>query len=338
MPDPVVPDLVVPGPVRPGDQVRVVAPSLSRAVVDRALWPLIEDRFAAIGLRLTYGEHVDEDDRSGSGPVAGRVADLHAAFADPDVAMVITVLGGYSSNEVLPFLDWDLFRRNPKTFCGYSDITALNAALLARSGLVSFSGPHWSTFGMRDHAEQTLTWFRQLVLEQAEVSVDPAQGWTDDAWFLDQDDRTVHPGEGWWPLQPGVAAGRIVGTNLCTLNLLQGGAFMPSLDGALLVLEDDEESAPETFARDLTSLLQLPDAGGVVGLVIGRFQRASRMTRERLAAIVTGQPALTGKPVLAGVDVGHTSPMASVPVGGRGQVDVPEPGESRRGSFTVRVR
>ncbi len=331
-------DLVVPPRVRPGDQVRVVAPSLSRAVVDRALWPLIRQRLGSMGLRVTFGRHVDADDGSGSGAVAGRVADLHEAFEDPDVAMVLTVLGGFSSNELLPHLDWDLFRRHPTTFCGYSDITALNAAMLARSGLVTFSGPHWSTFGMRDHLEQTLMWFRQVVVGQAEVSVEPAAEWTDDAWFLDQDDRTVHPGEGWWPLQPGVAAGRIVGTNLCTLNLLQGGPFMPSLDGALLVLEDDEESHPATFARDLTSLLQLPDAGRITGLVVGRFQRASGMTRERLAAIVAGQPALVGKPVLAGVDVGHTSPMASIPIGGRGRIDVPEPDESRRGSFTVAVR
>jgi muramoyltetrapeptide carboxypeptidase len=334
----VQPEPVTPRQVRPGDLVRVVAPSLSRTVIDRALWPLIESRFAELGLRLSYGAHVDEDDGSGSAPVAHRVADLHDAFADPEVALVITVIGGYSSNELLPSLDWELVRSNPKAFCGYSDITALQAAMLARAGLVTFSGPHWSTFGMRDHLEQTVDWFRRQVLGHAEIPVGPSSGWTDDAWFADQDDRTVHPNAGWWPLQPGTAAGRVVGTNLCTLNLLQGTGFMPSLDGALLVLEDDDEGHPATFARDLTSLLQLPDADGVTGLVVGRFQRASGMTPDRLAAIVAGQPALAGKPVLADVDVGHTSPMATVPIGGRARIDVPEPGSTRRGSFTVAVR
>jgi muramoyltetrapeptide carboxypeptidase LdcA involved in peptidoglycan recycling len=64
-------------------------------------------------------------------------------------------------------------------------------------------------------------------------------------------------------LRPGQAGGRIIGGNLCTLNLLQGTEYMPSLDGALLMVEDDEVSDAVTFARNLTSLLQLPDAIGV---------------------------------------------------------------------------
>jgi muramoyltetrapeptide carboxypeptidase len=98
-----------------------------------------------------------------------------------------------------------------------------------------------------------------------------AREWTDDAWFLDRDDRHPQPNAGWWPLRPGRAKGRIVGGNLCTLNLLQGTPWMPSLEDALLVIEDDFESQPHAFVRNLTSLLQLPDAAGVRGLVIGRL-------------------------------------------------------------------
>jgi len=311
-----------PGPAVPrklhrGDTLRVVAPACSRQFVaefDHSA--VIDVRFAALGLRLTFGDHVDERDDFQSSPVASRVADLHAAFADPDVAGILTVIGGFNSNELLPHLDWDLITANPKVFCGYSDITALQNAILARAGLVTYSGPHWSSFGMRDHFEQTERWFAEALFGGTPIELRPAEIWTDDLWFADQDNRTVRPNEGWWPLRPGQAAGRIIGGNLCTLNLLQGTEYMPSLAGSLLMVEDDAASDADAFARNLTSLLQLPGAGGVQGLVIGRFQEASGVTRSLLEQIIARQDRLAGLPVLGNVDFGHTNPLATFPIGG----------------------
>ncbi|SDI96878.1 Muramoyltetrapeptide carboxypeptidase LdcA (peptidoglycan recycling) [Frankineae bacterium MT45] len=319
-------ELVFPPKLRPGDHVRVIAPSRSRALVnEHDHSAVIDARFADLGLRLSYGEHVDERDGFESSSIESRIQDLHAAFADPDVHAILTVIGGFNCNELLPYVDWPLIAANPKIFCGYSDITALNNAILARTGLVTYSGPHWSSFGMTEHFDQTLRWFRAALFDDEPIEVFPAEAWTDDLWFLDQDHRDVLGGDGWWELQPGQASGRIVGGNLCTLNLLQGGASMPSLEGALLMLEDDLESNGPTFARDLTSLLQLPDAAGVRGLVIGRFQQSSAVTRSQLSEIIARQPALRGKPVLANADFGHTSPQLTLPIGGQASLSVGSP-------------
>jgi muramoyltetrapeptide carboxypeptidase len=304
--------------LRRGDMVRVVAPALSRAVVlefDHS--DVIEARFADLGLRLSFGEHVDERDGFASSSISARVHDLHAAFADPDVGAVMTVIGGHNSNELLPYLDWELIASNPKILCGYSDITALQDAILARSGLVTYSGPHWSSFGMRDHFEQTLQWFIAALFDSAPIELYPSLSWTDDEWFRDQDSRELLDNEGWWAIQDGDGSGRILGGNLCTLNLLQGTPFMPSLDGCLLMIEDDFETGPAQFARDLTSLLQQPDATGIQGLIIGRFQRASGITRSLLERIVERQPVLATVPILANTDFGHTSPLATLPIGGQ---------------------
>jgi muramoyltetrapeptide carboxypeptidase LdcA involved in peptidoglycan recycling len=295
-----------------------VAPALSRRfVTEHDHSGLAETRFAALGLRLTFGDHVDERDDFDSSSVASRVADLHAAFADPEVAGILSVIGGDNSNEPLPHLDWDLIAANPKIFCGYSDITAVQNAILARTGLVTYSGPHWSTFGMRDHFEQTERWFEQALLGEGTIDVRPSASWTDDLWFLDQDKRTVRGNDGWWPLRPGQAVGRIVGGNLGTLNLLQGTQYMPSLDGTVLMIEDAFTSDAKSFARNLTSLLQLPDAGGVRGLVIGRFQESSRLTRSLLDQIIARQDLPDGFAVLANADFGHTDPLITFPIGGR---------------------
>jgi muramoyltetrapeptide carboxypeptidase len=314
---------VYPRKMRAGDTVRVVAPACSKALIDEHDHSdVIDARFQRLGLRLTYGDHVDTRDEFQSSPVGERVADLHAAFADPDVAAILTVIGGFNSNELLPHLDWDLIAANPKVFCGYSDITALHNAIHARTGLVTYSGPHWSSFGMRDHFEQTELWFVEALFHDEPIELRPAATWTDDEWFLDEDAREVRPGEGWWPLQRGAASGRLLGGNLCTFNLLQGTAYRPDLRGSLLFVEDDAMTDPATFARDLTSLLQLPDAAGLRGLLIGRFQRASGMTRPLLERIVANQPALAGLPVLANVDLGHTMPLATLPVGGEAELVV----------------
>nr|WP_285706122.1 hypothetical protein [Microtetraspora sp. NBRC 16547] len=153
-------------------------------------------------------------------------------------------------------------------------------------------------------------------------SPSPPATWSDDLWFLDQDKRELIPNEGWWPIRPGTAQGRIVGGNLCTLNLLQGTPYMPSLDGAIVIVEDDVESHPATFARDLTSLLQLPDASAIQGLAIGRFQKQSHMTRSLLEQIIDTQPSLAGIPVLANIDIGHTYPLATFPIGGEAQLAI----------------
>ncbi len=299
----------------------MVAPARSRTLVlEHDETALIERRLSDLGLRLSYGDHVDERDSFDSSPIASRVADLHTAFADPAVRGIVTVIGGFNSNELLPHLDWELIGRNPKVFCGYSDITALQNAILARSGLITYTGPHWSTFGMRDHLEQTLSWFRQALLTDDAYDVTPASYWTDDAWFLDQDHRVVEPSTGWWPLAPGTAAGQLVGGNLCTFNLLQGGPYRPSLAGAVVLVEDDGLTNPVEFARDLTSLLQLPDAAELSALLIGRFQRVSGIDRHILRQIMERQPVLNGVPVLANIDVGHTNPLATLPIGGQVEV------------------
>lgn len=281
---------------------------------------LTERRFAELGLHLTYGAHVDERDAFDSSSITSRVADLHGAFADPEVAGVLTVIGGFNSNELLPHLDWDLIRAHPKVFCGYSDITALQNAMLARAGLVTYSGPHWSTFGMRDHFEETLAWFVRALFEDGPIELQPSSHYTDDLWFLDQDRRRPLPNTGWWPLRSGSTSGRLVGGNLCTFNLLQGGDYRPSLDGAVAFVEDDLQSNPVEFARDLASLLQLPDAAGIRGLVIGRFQQESKVTREQLEEIVSRQPLPNDVPVLANVDFGHTSPLMTLPIGGTAEL------------------
>jgi muramoyltetrapeptide carboxypeptidase LdcA involved in peptidoglycan recycling len=321
---------VLPPKLRRGDLIRVVAPSRSRRLIPDEVRSIADRRLAELGLRVSFGDHVDEADAFTSSSVVSRVADLHHSFADPEVAGILTVIGGYNANQLLPSLDWELIGANPKVLCGYSDVTALQDAILARTGMVTYSRPHWSSFGMLRHLEDTLRWFVDCLFGDRPLELAPAATWTDDEWYLDQDAREPRTNPGWWVLGEGEAYGPIVGGNLSTFALLHGTPFMPELDGAVLWLEDDFESKPEDFERLLTALLQQPGASRVTGLLIGRFQVATAMTRELLGLIVGSKPELRGLPVVANLDFGHTSPMITFPVGGEVEVAAGGSGASVR--------
>jgi muramoyltetrapeptide carboxypeptidase len=148
--------------------------------------------------------------------------------------------------------------------------------------------------------------------------VRPADHWSDDPWYLDQENRDVVPNAGPRVINDGEAEGTVLGGNLGTLALLFGTGYMPGLDGTLLLLEDDEEVRPHHFDRTLQSLIHQPGFEGVGGILLGRFQRASGMDHETLTEIIRGKPGLDRIPVVADASFGHTTPTFAFPIGGTG--------------------
>ncbi|WP_152392407.1 S66 family peptidase [Paenibacillus guangzhouensis] len=306
--------------LQPGDEIRIISPSRSMAMIAEDQRELAKRRIEALGFTVTFGQHYLEVDDFISSPIAARVHDLHQAFLDPNVAGILTTIGGYNSNQLLSEIDFSIVQANPKRLCGYSDITALGNAIYARTGLITYSGPHFSTFGMLHGLTYTIDHFRNMMMEDEAITVLPSDTWSDDPWYLDQESREFIPNGGSYVIQAGEAEGIIIGGNLCTLNLLQGTDFMPSLANAILFIEDDLESSPQTFDRDLQSLIHQPGFDGVQAIVIGRFQKASGMTQDLLRQIITSKKALAHLPVIADVNFGHTTPQLTFPIGGRARV------------------
>jgi muramoyltetrapeptide carboxypeptidase len=314
------PELIFPEPLHEGDRVRVVAPSFSMAIIDEATRQFARTHFEnELGLELTYGEHVEEIDRFKSSSIEARVDDIHQAFIDPTVKAIFSVIGGYNSNQLLRSLDWGLIRNNPKILCGYSDITALGAAMVAKSGLVTYSGPHFSSLGQK-HLDPFITrYLKAALFSKDPYEVTASKHWTDEAWYLDQNNRTYIPNEGHWPIQAGKVEQTTVGGNLGTLLLLRGTEFMPVVTAPILFVEDTGSTTIESFDRDLQSLLH---AQAIGGLIIGRFQKESNVTRIDITEMVAAKPELNNIPIVANVDIGHTFPLAVLPIGGTIRLDV----------------
>lgn len=307
---------IVPAKLRKGDTVRVVAPSHSLALISEDVRQIAMKRLESLGLVVTFGKHVEEEDEFISSSVASRVADLHEAFADPEVKAIFSVIGGFNCNQLLPYLDWELIKNNPKIFIGYSDTTALQNGMLARANLVTYSGPAYSSFGQKLYFDYTLENFKKCLFETGSFNINSSKEWTDDAWYIDQNDRHPVPNTGYWVVNQGEAEGMIVGGNLSTVQLLQGTAYFPTPDNIILFLEDDDESQYHHFDRQFESLLQSIPIKHIRGIVFGRFQNKSAITRENLETLVRIRPQLANTPIIANADFGHTSPMITFPVGG----------------------
>lgn len=305
-----------------GDEVRIIAPSRSLSMIGESAKEIRDGRFENLGLKLSFGKHVMEKDDFVSSSIESRVADLHDAFSDQNVKAIITVIGGFNSNQLLRYVDWDLIKNNPKIFCGFSDITALNNAIFTKTGLVTYSGPHYSTFGQKLYFDYTLDYFKKCLMTDESFEVKPGEFWSDDEWYRDQDDRKLVDNKGWLIINEGEAQGTILGANLCTFNLLQGTEYLPEFDNTILFIEDDYESKAHGFDRDLQSLIHLPSFSKVNGIVIGRFQNKSEVTDNLLTQIIKTKKELDTIPIVANVDFGHTDPKITFPIGGLIEINV----------------
>ena len=316
---------MIPKKLKAGDEVRVIAPSRSMTILGDDCKKIATERLEALGLKVTFGKYVmeaDEDYLIAS--AQHRAEDLNEAFKDKNVKAILTVIGGFNSNQILDLIDYEAIKENPKIFCGFSDITALSNSIYAKTGLVTYSGPHYSSFGMLKGFEYELEYFKKMFFSDEEFEVVSSKEWSDDLWFIDQENREFIPNDGMFVINEGKAEGEIVGGNLCTLNLLQGTKYMPNIENKILFLEDDNMAGKiflMEFDRNLQSLIHMPEFKTVKALVLGRAEKDCIMTKEKWIKMIKNKPELQNIPVIAGVDFGHTTPIIAFPIGGKARLE-----------------
>lgn len=312
-----------PNKLKAGDEIRVIAPSRSVSIISEAVRKIATSNLEKLGLKISFGKHVEENDSFSSSSIESRLADLHDAFADRQVKGMLTVIGGFNSNQILNGIDWSLIKKNPKIFCGLSDITVLSNAIFAKTGLVTYSGMHYSTFGQKIIQDYNVEYFKRCIFSDDSFEIKPSEKWSNDSWYKNQDDRKFMINEGWWVLNEGSAKGISAGGNLSSFKLLFGTEYMPSPKNSILFLEDDNftENDVGEFDRQLQALMHQKDFKKVRALLIGRFETGSKMTRELLTKIITSKNELKNLPIVANMDFGHTDPMFTFPIGGEVRIN-----------------
>lgn len=312
---------MIPNKLKSGDEIRVIAPSRSMKIVNKECREIADKRLKNLGLNVTFGKHVEECDNFTSSSIQARVEDINEAFSDENVKAVITVIGGFNSNQLLTHIDYDLIKNNPKIFCGFSDITALSNSIYAKTGLVTYSGPHYSSFGMKYGFDYTLDYFKKMFFTEDEIEINSSDVWSNDPWFIDQEKRDFFKNHKMFCINEGKAEGKIIGGNLSTISLLTGTEYMPKFDtDTILFIENDATASGAVylaeFDRMLQSLIHQPGFCNVKGIVLGRAEKSSDMNPEKWTMMIKNKEELKNIPVIADADFGHTTPIFTFPIGG----------------------
>ena len=252
---------MIPEKLQPGDEVRVVAPARSASDIDERVLDRAKAALESMGLKVTFSKNAFSRNQRGCPTDDEKVEDLHEAFMDENVKCVLAAIGGFNSNQLLGKIDWQIIKDNPKIFGGFSDITVLNHAILAKTGLVTYAMPNFYCFGLPPEANYSLEYFRRCLFadQPAEFVVQQSEIFYDLPWNYDETSpRQALENNGPRVVQSGSAEGVMIGGNLCSLNLLNGTEYFPRIEGdIILCIEDDSyDSIPETVERNIQSLMQ----------------------------------------------------------------------------------
>ena len=313
---------IIPRKIRNGSEIRVIAPVRSMGLIyeDGKLTAI--KKISEAGYKLSYGKHIDEMDVFASSSVESRIEDLHDAFLDKNSDAILTVIGGYNSNQLLRYIDYDLIKNNPKIICGFSDVTAIANAITVKTGMITYIGPHFSSWGMEKGFEYSKEYFELACAQDKPFEIKKSEVWSDDPWYIDQDNRDFIKSEGPWILNEGHGVGTIYGGHVRCFNALQGTEYFPNLEDTILFLEEDDEINPQLFDRELQSIIHQKDFSGVKAIIIGRFQKGTKMTIDLMKKIIKSKPELDSIPVVANLDFGHTAPIFTIPIGGVAEINV----------------
>lgn len=319
--------VILPQKLRNGDEVRVVAPSFSYKIISEDVRMLATKRLSDRNLKVSFGKNVEVCNQFTSSSISERVSDINDAFADKNVKAIFSVIGGYNSNEILPYLDYDLIQKNPKFFIGYSDTTALLNAIHAKTGLVTYYGPAFSTLGMKKGAEYILSDLDKTLFKDDTISYTPSLTWSDDLWFLDQENRNFYDNVGPVVINSGTAEGALFGGEMTTFQLLLGTSFLPCSDDIILMLEITDissESALKIINRLIHSLTQQSFFKNVRGIMFGRFEHNLNIDAKEFFNLIKENECLKDIAIVCNVDFGHTFPMTTLPIGKKISLSVSE--------------
>ena len=291
--------LIKPKRLQPGDTIGMVLPasmSFELDNVDRG-----REQLEALGFKVKVGANA----RARSGYLAGtdrqRAADINAMFADPEVDGISCFTGGWGTPRLLPYLDYEMIRKNPKVLIGFSDVTGLINAIHKKTGLVTFHGP------MADsrYEPYTLENFRRVVMTAEPIGVLANPAKREDE-LIDRDNRMI-------TLRGGKATGPLIGGNLSLIAATMGTPYEIDATGAILFLEDTHEELYR-IDRMLTQLWLSGKLDTIAGFVFGRCTDCpingpsfsmGELLRERFSHV----------PSLWNLSFGHIEKKLTLPLG-----------------------
>jgi muramoyltetrapeptide carboxypeptidase LdcA involved in peptidoglycan recycling len=333
--------MLKPKRLKPGDTVAIV--SLSAGTLGEP-WAIHKLHIARERLERDYGLRVKVMPNALKGreylyehPEA-RAADWMEAFRDPEVKAIFNAIGGDDTIRLLPYIDFDVIRQNPKIFTGFSDTTS-NHFMMYKAGVMSYYGASIMT-NFAEYVkinDYTAAAIRNTFFEPKPTQEIPSAPY----WYDDEDEKTwwkeenmhrlkpYHPEEvGYELLQgSGTVEGPLLGGCIDVFPMLWGTALWPDREqwrGKLLFIETSEEDMPCEY---LTWYLRGMQAQGIFdvicGILVGKPARRSKYEpyKEVIRRVVGLEAGHSELPILCNVNFGHAEPICVLPIGAMCRLD-----------------
>jgi muramoyltetrapeptide carboxypeptidase len=254
--------------------------------------------------------------------------EFHEYLLDDEIKAIIFAVGGWTTITILPFIDWEIVRDNPKPIVGYSDATALLLAINKKTNLQTFHGPMIIPEWGEDEGpwDYTKSNFESMLLTPSqELKLNPPEYWTQEILWWDKEDnrRRKASGKGAWrTYKHGYCNGELVGGNLNVMSLMLGSEYIPDFTDKILFLETEGYS-PDKFLAFLTQLELNNVFNEINGLIIGRHSNpiAASSGATSFNEILDFMFQKYDFPIILDVDLGHTEPMITLPIGGHAHIN-----------------
>lgn len=300
---------ILPRRLQAGMNIGVVAPS-SNAWENRDVEYAL-DVVRSLGFNAIPGAHLFKRHGYLAGSDLERAADLNQMFANPDIQGIFCIRGGYGASRILPMLDYDTIKANPKVLLGYSDITALHLAIHTLTGLITFHGP----IAGQQFTAYTYKEFRRILMQAEHPTPLAAPPEFPEApGQAERHNRLT-------TFVPGRATGPLIGGNLSLVTSLMGTPYQPDFRGKILFLEDVSEP-PYSVDRMLTQLWLAGVFEQVSGVVFGKFTdyRADAPSLS-MEEVIAQRCADLSIPVIRGLMIGHVDDQSVIPVGASAELN-----------------
>jgi muramoyltetrapeptide carboxypeptidase len=294
--------LIKPKALKKGDMVGVCAPASplkSRASLTQGV-----NYLEGMGYRVELGKHIFDEYGYLAGEDEYRAQDFNYMVSDPKIKAIIFTRGGFGSSRILPLIDFANLKRNPKIIVGYSDITALQLAIFRKIGMVTFAGPMVaSEFGQNFSGVAEELFWKMLTYNKPIGNISK--------YFANKMEA----------ISIGKAVGRLIGGNLSIISSMLGTIYFPSMDNAILMLEEVEE-APYRVDRMLHQLKYAGVLEKISGILLGDFSTCKPW--KKVSSLTLGQifdKLLKNQPTISNLHFGHVKNPITLPFGVRVKID-----------------
>lgn len=313
--------------IKKGDFIGIFSPSSPITYTCPKRFERAKEYLESKGFKILEGNLTGKSDFYRSGSIKQRAEELNDLIRNPQVKCIMATIGGMNSNSLLPYIDYEAFKKNPKVIIGYSDVTAILLAIYAKTGINTYYGPALvASFGeLQPFVELTYNYFKEIIIDEQKVPYHfkMPKYWTDEYINWETQDRSKEKRENQWiTVIEGNVKGRVIGGNLNTMKGIWGSEYMPSIkEGDILFIEDSLKDAA-TIERSFSLLKVSGVLDRISGIILGKHelfddQKTGRKPYEILLEVL-GERNI---PFIAEFDCCHTHPMMTIPIGCQIELD-----------------